>query len=148
VPIREFSSAATGLLPGATVTASLAGFNPYEPVQLIIESDPVVIGSANAGSNGTVTISGNIPAGTSAGDHRLSLYAPVSGIGARMTITVIDTPVDTPAETPATSVPVSTPIVNPGLLPATGAGTDLTPLLAAVVAVLGLALFVVRRRPT
>ena len=148
LPIREFSSAATGLLPGATVTASLAGFNPYEPVQLIIESDPVVIGSANAGSNGTVTISGNIPAGASAGDHRLSLYAPVSGIGARMTITVIDTPVDTPAETPATSVPVSTPIVNPGLLPATGAGTDLTPLLAALVSVLGLALVVVRRRPT
>ncbi|MFM8528720.1 MAG: choice-of-anchor I family protein, partial [Ilumatobacteraceae bacterium] len=142
LPARSLTPVTSGYLPGATLNVTLGGFVPFESVNLIVESTPTVIASGTADSNGSVSLTGNLPSGLASGDHRLSLHAPVSGLGARMTITVAETP----AETPATTVPVSTPSVSPGLLPATGAGTDLTPLLAASALGLGLGLLFLRRR--
>lgn len=148
LPARALTATSTGYTGGATVSVTLGGFVPFEAVNLIVESTPTVIASGTASSTGSVTLSGNLPAGLTAGDHRLSLHAPVSGLGGRMTITVAEVPAVTTAPD-ATTVPVSAPTVNPNVLPATGADSDLSAFVLAIGAILlGGGLLNVRRRRT
>jgi len=145
LPARSLTATTTGYLPGATVNVTLGGFVPFETVNLIVESTPTVIASGTAAANGSVTLAANLPATLSTGNHRLSLHAPVSGLGGRMSITVVAAP----AEAPATTVPVSTPSVNPGLLPATGTSSDPTALVLGLGAmVLGALMIGIRRKRT
>ena len=76
------------LSAGAEVSVTFGGFTPGEFVQLIVASTPQVIGSGYANAQGVVTLSGNIPAGLSSGNHTLAVYAPESGTGFKQSITV------------------------------------------------------------
>jgi LPXTG-motif cell wall-anchored protein len=73
---------------GAEVSVTFGGFAPGEFVQLIVASTPQVIGSGYANAQGVVTLSGNIPASLSSGNHTLAVYAPESGTGFKQPITV------------------------------------------------------------
>lgn len=87
----------TSLSAGAPVTLTYSGFVPGEYVQLIVASTPRVIASGYADSKGSITLSGEIPASLSAGNHSLALYAPVSGNGVRQPVTVVATAVSLPS---------------------------------------------------
>ena len=78
----------TAITTGEAITVSFGGFTPFEYVQLIVASTPKVIGAGFANAQGVVTISGNLPANLSSGNHTLAVYAPASGIGFSQPITV------------------------------------------------------------
>ena len=81
----------TSISNGQVITVSFGGFAPLEYVQLIVASNPKVIGSGYANSQGVVTISGNLPANLASGGHTLAVYAPASGVGFAQPITVAQT---------------------------------------------------------
>ena len=109
------------LSAGGEVSVTFGGFVPGEFVQLIVASTPQVIGSGYADAQGFVTLTGNIPAGLTAGNHTLAVYAPVSGIGFKQ--------------------PISVEAVT---LPATGSSHRLWPIMMLLLC--GVALSLVSRR--
>jgi ELWxxDGT repeat protein len=109
----------SALHPGDALNVLYSGFNPNELVLLLIASNPVVIGSANADVNGNVVFLTTIPAGTATGSHHLIVYAPVSGFGASQAVTVS---IPTPVAGTTGAAAVVNPNVNPDTLPATGRG--------------------------
>jgi ELWxxDGT repeat protein len=129
----------TTLAPGESVTTLYTGFNPNELVLMLMASNPVVIGSANADANGNVAITGNIPANASAGSHTLALYAPVSGFGAKQPITITAS-----GSSSGSGSGIQSPNVDPNTLPATGRGVDLT-LGAYLMLIIGLGIVASRR---
>jgi LPXTG-motif cell wall-anchored protein len=132
---KSITATTTGLTAGGSITATYSGFVPFETVQLVVASTPTVIATGTANSTGSVTLTGTLPAGLAAGAHTLSLFAPVSGVGYKSTITVGST------ETPATP----TTIVTVTNLPATGNESDQMPFALGIIA-LGLALVGFKRR--
>lgn len=54
---------------GSTVAVQLRGFEPDEGVQLWLHSEPVKLGDATIGADGTATATVTIPAATAAGAH-------------------------------------------------------------------------------
>ena len=138
---KSITSTTTGLAAGGSITATYSGFVPFETVQLVVASTPTVIATGTANSTGSVTLTGTLPAGLANGAHTLSLFAPVSGLGFKSTITVGAT--ETTTTTPAvTTAPVS---VAPNTLPATGSDSDQLPFAIGLLA-LGLALIGIKRR--
>ncbi len=138
---KSITATTTGLTAGGSITATYSGFVPFETVQLVVASTPTVIATGTANSTGSVTITGNLPAGLANGAHTLSLFAPVSGLGFKSTITLGTTATTT--TTPAvTTVPVS---VAPNTLPATGSDSDQLPFAIGLLA-LGMALIGFKRR--
>ena len=138
---KSITSTTTGLTAGGSITATYSGFVPFETVQLVVASTPTVIGTGTANSTGSVTITGNLPAGLANGAHTLSLFAPVSGLGFKSAITVGAT--ETKTTTPAvTTVPVT---VAANTLPATGSDSNQMPFALGIIA-LGLALIGFKRR--
>lgn len=131
--------ASSSLTPGGTLSATYTGFVPNETVHLVLESVPTVLATGIANSAGSITLSANVPVDATVGVHRVSLFAPVSGIGVRMPVTVSAPPV-----APTTTTP-NTPIVDPATLPATGSDTGNLGLGIAVM-LLGVGLLTVRRR--
>lgn len=127
----------SSLTRGGTLTANYNGFTPHETVHLVLESIPTVLTSGTANANGSITLSANVPGDAAVGNHRLSLYAPVSGLGARMAVTIAETPAPTPAS----------PSVNPSTLPATGSGPASGSLGLALLVIGGSMLLIRRRRP-
>jgi len=73
---------------GEAITVSFGGFAPSEFVQLVVASNPQVIGSGYADTNGVVTLTGTLPSGLSTGAHTLAVYAPGRGVGFSQSITV------------------------------------------------------------
>ena len=153
---KAITATTTGLTAGGSITATYSGFIPYETVQLVVASTPTVIATGTADAKGSVTIAGTIPAGLANGAHTLSLFAPVSGIGFKSTITLSApaTTTTSPAVTtvpvttiPVTTVPVTTiPVtVDANTLPATGTDSDQLPFALGIIA-LGLALIGFKRR--
>ncbi|MFZ9931086.1 MAG: ELWxxDGT repeat protein, partial [Ilumatobacteraceae bacterium] len=132
----------SSLDPGESVTTLYTGFNANELVLMLMASNPVVIGSANADANGNVAITGIIPSSASAGSHTLALYAPVSGFGAKQSIT-INAPGSGSGSGSGTSSGGSTN-VDPNTLPATGAGTNPS-VLAFMLLIVGLGLMASQR---
>jgi LPXTG-motif cell wall-anchored protein len=132
---KSITATTTGLTAGGSITATYSGFVPFETVQLVVASTPTVIATGTANSTGSVTLTGTLPAGLANGAHTLSLFAPVSGLGFKSTITVGST------ETPATP----TTIVTVTNLPATGNESDQMPFALGIIA-LGLALVGFKRR--
>jgi len=120
----------SNLVPGDSVTTLYTGFNANEMVLMLMASNPVVIGSANADANGNVAITGVIPSNATAGNHTIALYAPVSGFGAKQAITI--------------TLPFGTPNVDPNTLPATGRGAHPS-LLAYLLLIAGIGLLAGRR---
>lgn len=124
------------LTQGGTVAATYTGFTPYETVHLVMESVPTVLATGTASATGSITLSANVPVDATVGNHRVSLYAPVSGIGVRMSVTVAAAASPTP----------STPQVNPDTLPATGSDSDVGALGLLLLSVGGAMLTIRRRR--
>ena len=140
---QTITETTSGLTAGESITATYSGFVPFETVQLVVASTPTVIATGTANSVGSVTLTGTLPAGLTAGAHTLSLFAPVSGIGFKSTITLRAPETTTTTTTPAaTTVPVT---VAPNTLPATGSDTDQMPFALGIIA-LGLALIGIKRR--
>ena len=138
---KSITSTTTGLNAGGSITATYSGFVPFETVQLVVASTPTVIATGTANSTGSVTITGNLPAGLANGAHTLSLFAPVSGLGFKSAITVGAT--ETTTTTPAvTTAPVT---VAANTLPATGSDSNQMPFALGIIA-LGLALIGFKRR--
>ena len=138
---KSITSTTTGLTAGGSITATYSGFVPFETVQLVVASTPTVIATGTANSTGSVTITGNLPAGLANGAHTLSLFAPVSGLGFKSAITVGAT--ETTTTTPAvTTAPVT---VAANTLPATGSDSNQMPFALGIIA-LGLALIGFKRR--
>jgi LPXTG-motif cell wall-anchored protein len=138
---KSITATTTGLTAGGSISATYSGFVPFETVQLVVASTPIVIATGTADAKGSVTIAGTLPAGLANGAHTLSLFAPVSGIGFNSAITVGST------ETPATPATPATPttIVTVTNLPATGNESDQMPFALGIIA-LGLALVGFKRR--
>ncbi|WP_243229169.1 choice-of-anchor G family protein [Microbacterium sp. CIAB417] len=64
---------------GDTQTAVGTGFQPGETVTGTMNSDPLALGTQVADSNGTVTFTWKIPAGTDLGTHSVTLSGAESG---------------------------------------------------------------------
>ena len=126
----------SALHPGDALNVLYSGFNPNELVLLLIASNPVVIGSANADANGNVVFLTTIPAGTATGSHHLIVYAPVSGFGASQAVTLT---IPTPVAGTTDAAAVVNPNVNPDTLPATGGGV-IPFLIALTLLIAGFAL--------
>ncbi len=122
--------------PGESFTAFYTGFNANELVLMVMASNPMVIGSANADTNGNVAITGVIPSNATVGNHTLALYAPVSGFGAKQAITIT---VPTPESSGTTGSASNSPSVDPSTLPATGRGSN-PALLAYLLLIVGIGL--------
>jgi hypothetical protein len=58
---------------GAVVTVSADGFTAGEQVQVVLYSDPILIGNVTAGDDGTVTHAFSIPADLPPGKHTIQL---------------------------------------------------------------------------
>ena len=108
------------MLPGATFTATIGGFDAGDTVRLVVASDPQLLGSAVVDASGTVTVSGVIPLDLSAGEHTLAVIAS-DGSGFRQTI-----------------------MVSSVVLPATGSTTPRVPLALLLLGLL--IIFTARRR--
>ena len=72
---------------GASITATSNGFVPFETVQLIVDSSSMATATADA--LGSVTISGALSSTISLGSHVVAMFAPVSGIGYKTSMTVV-----------------------------------------------------------
>lgn len=136
----------SNLRRGDSVTVLYRGFNPSEVVLLMLASNPVVIGSANADANGNVSITGTIPSTADLGNHHLVLYAPVSGFGASQAITVAAATGSGTTSAASSGSGVTNPSVDPESLPATGRG-DAPAVLALFVLVAGFLAMRLRRHP-
>ena len=141
LPEQTITEATTGLTASESITATHSGFVPFETVQLVVASTPTVIATGTANSVGSVTLTGTLPAGLTAGAHTLSLFAPVSGVGFKSTIT-LRAPETTTTSPAVTTVPVN---VAANTLPATGSDSDQLPVALGLLA-LGIALIGFKRR--
>ncbi|MGP6170787.1 InlB B-repeat-containing protein [Microbacterium sp. A204] len=65
------TSAPSNAAAGATITLVLKGFAPGSLVNLYVYSEPILLGSAIADSNGVATFTVKLPAGLAAGTHTL-----------------------------------------------------------------------------
>ena len=106
---------------GETITLSGEGFDPFEAVQAILFSDPIVLGEGNADEAGFASLTVTVPADTPPGDHTLqlvglssgrSLEAPVQVLAAQATTTT--TSAEELPETGLSSGPLA--VVGAGLL--------------------------------
>ena len=138
---KSITATTTGLAAGGSITATYSGFVPFETVQLVVASTPTVIATGTANSTGSVTLTGTLPAGLANGTHTLSLFAPVSGVGYKSTIT-LSAPETTNTSPAVTTAPVT---VAANTLPATGSDSDQMPFALGIIA-LGLALIGFKRR--
>ena len=138
---KSITATTTGLAAGGSITATYSGFVPFETVQLVVASTPTVIATGTANSTGSVTLTGTLPAGLANGAHTLSLFAPVSGVGYKSTIT-LSAPETTNMSPAVTTAPVT---VAANTLPATGSDSDQMPFALGIIA-LGLALIGFKRR--
>lgn len=67
----------TGVVaPGEAITISGGGYAPGAEVTIIIESDPIVLGTTRANAAGRFSLTVRIPAGLPAGEHRLTAVGP------------------------------------------------------------------------
>ncbi|WP_228545894.1 glycosyl hydrolase 53 family protein [Microcella flavibacter] len=69
----------TALVAGGTVTVRAAGFEPGEAVQIWLRSEPVLLRSTTASSDGSVVATVTIPRDTPAGAHRIEVRGAVTG---------------------------------------------------------------------
>lgn len=92
--------------PGDTLTLKGADFVPGEDVQAVMASEVRVLGTARADDAGDVSLTVVVPVDTPVGPHTVALYAPVSGRGARQSVTVVERPSEV-AEPPADALPAT-----------------------------------------
>lgn len=116
---------------GSAITVCGGGFIPGEQVQVVLHSDPIVLGVLTAGDDGVVRGEVTIPATAPAGTHRIQLLGVTSGRSIFSTQIVV--------QDPAAGAT--------GTLPRTGAeSSTLVTLGAALLGAGVVATFVGRRR--
>lgn len=112
--IQALPLAVTPLLPAGTVNAgdpisvNFSGFDPNEIVQLVVASNPQVIGWVTSSARGEGTLTGTIPASLTPGEHTLVVYSPSRGTGSKQVITVVGSSTTSTTATTTTSVPATT----------------------------------------
>lgn len=112
------------LAAGESVTVSVGRLTPGGFAQLVVASAPRVIAKGYVNANGTVTLSGTLPASLGNGKHTLAVYEPGTGKGFRQPITV----------------------TTPDTLPATGSNTGVEFLLfGLMLAAFGSAITAIRQ---
>ncbi|CAD6005797.1 tyrosine-protein phosphatase [Agreia sp. COWG] len=81
------------LTSGSTVTISGSGFTPGAAYQIVVHSDPIVIGQATAAADGTVSASAVVPSSLPAGAHTVFLAdAAGNAVSASLNITLASAP--------------------------------------------------------
>jgi LPXTG-motif cell wall-anchored protein len=64
------------------------GFRARERVQIMVASDPVVLGEFDADDNGEIDVEVDIPSDLPPGDHHLAAYGLTSGYGVSQAFTI------------------------------------------------------------
>jgi hypothetical protein len=102
---------------GGTQTAVGVNFQPGEPVEAVVYSDPQAVGTANADADGRVEFSWAVPLAAEVGDHLVVFTGAVSGAFQESFAVVAGgaptgEPTGDPTGTP-TGGPTSTPTAGP-----------------------------------
>ncbi|MGD8194183.1 lamin tail domain-containing protein [Herbiconiux sp. P18] len=129
---------------GGTTTIRGTGLAAGTQYLVVLHSDPVTLGSAVAGTDGTLTLAGvTIPADAAAGAHTIILSTaadPGTAIASTaFTVTAAPAAVPTPGPTPGPSASPASPTGN-GSTPAGLASTGAEPLPWVAAGTLGLLL--------
>ncbi len=124
----------TEVEPGGSVAVSCTGFAPGTPVEVYLHSDPILLGTVNAGEDGTITFDAEIPANTPTGPHTLECRGTgqdgnALSLSAQFTV-----------------VSATTATTTSGTLPRTGSDSTNLVRIGIVLIVAGAALAVVVRR--
>ena len=73
---------------GEKIRIRAGGFSPRERVQIMVASDPVVLGEFDADSNGEIDAEVDIPTDLQPGAHHLAAYGLTSGYGVSQAFTI------------------------------------------------------------
>lgn len=127
--------------PGGQLTVTGGGFAPNESVELRIESDPVVVGTATADGYGAISTAVTVPAATPAGDHTLIGQGATSGrsFSTPLAVAAASTPTPTPSPT-VTGAPAGTD--DAAMLPESGVNATVPVLLGVGLLAVGSLLMV------
>jgi hypothetical protein len=116
------------LVAGAAVTQTGSGFAASSVVQLVMHSDPVLLGVGIADATGSVTVSATIPADAAVGEHTLMLLGegpdgepvivsrPIEVLATAVepgTSTTVPTATSVPPATPTSTIPSTTATSTP-----------------------------------
>lgn len=135
---------------GKSLTVKGTGFAPKSPVTLTLHSEPVEVGTATAGEDGSFTATVTVPAATEAGEHTLVAASASPSITASAPLTVTPAPAaptqePSAAPSPSASAPPAPDQGGTGGLARTGSDAVLAGVVAALAAGAGTA-FVRRSR--
>ena len=135
---------------GKSLTVKGTGFAPKSPVTLTLHSEPVEVGTATAGEDGSFTATVTVPAATEAGEHTLVAASASPSVTASAPLTVTRAPAAPTQEPSAAPSPSSSAAPAPdqggtGGLARTGSHAMFAGVVAALAAGAGTA-FVRRSR--
>ncbi len=125
---------------GQSVALSAGGFEPGEPVEFLMRSEPVLLGTAVADASGVVRLTVTIPSAATAGAHHLYAFGLRSRTGAQAPVQVEASAANSTTNSPLASNGRS------GALALTGAGAVGTLGVAVMLLGAGVVLVAVRRR--
>jgi hypothetical protein len=73
---------------GGTITISGNGFKPNEQIEIVLHSDPILLGTVRADSFGNFTFTTTIPAGAPLGEHTIIATGVESGATTQTAVTI------------------------------------------------------------
>ena len=138
--------------PGETVTVTAGGYVPGATVTVTLEPEGIVLGTATADADGTITLTFTIPSNLSLGDHAITVAGETAaGIVAQsIPITIVAAGgAGGGTQISGTVTGGVSGTVTGGGLPRTGSDSDLPLARAAafLVAIGGVLVLTARRRP-
>ncbi len=142
-PATTLSLSTSTAAIGSSVTATGGGFLVGEPVNFVLQSDPITVGTISADVNNLVSLTFTVPGAAGAGAHTLTLTGASSGATVSAPITITAAAVATTTTT-TTAAPIAT--ATPRTIARGGASTDAQLLIAAALILMGGALVVAARK--
>jgi alpha-L-fucosidase len=128
------------------LTVNGAGGTPGEQVLIVLHSDPVQLGTATVGANGTFQTAVVIPKNTEIGQHTIEVVGVSCGVTTSVPLTVIAPPGSAAANSSAAFAEIG--YDGPMALSYTGVNTTAALLMGiGLVSVGGFLSVVYRRRP-
>ncbi|MFT4211836.1 MAG: lamin tail domain-containing protein [Microbacterium sp.] len=126
--------------PGDQITVTASGLTAGEEYTLTLHSDPVILGTAVAASDGTLTLTGLVPMSTTIGSHTITI-----ALSSNPSATLTSLALEVTAAATDTAAAVTT--TSSGSLASTG-GADWRPwgVGAGILALLGAGLVLTGRR--
>ena len=88
---------------GEPFVLNVSGFQPFEVVVISLQSNPQVLNTALADTQGSISVTVIVPDGTPTGSHTISALGTSSGVGYRAPVEV------TPSITPFAIIPLDSP---------------------------------------